>query len=92
MKELTSYTLLEPIEFGSEKIERLEFKPLKAKHLRAISTKAGFGDMLDLAAKLTGLSTDEIDMLGAEDTMRVVEIVGSFFANGQKNTAQSIQL
>ncbi len=83
--------LIEPLIFGTETVTSLSFKPMKAKHLRGLTAKAGFGEMLDLAGKLCGLTTDEMGELGAQDAMKVIEVVGGFLGNGQKTGEESTQ-
>lgn len=86
--EPTSYELLDPIEHGSEKITRLDFKPLKAKHMKEIGAKAGIADFLKIAVKLTGISSAALDEMSGRDTMKVVDVVAGFLKDGQETGDQ----
>lgn len=81
--EKKTLTLETPIEFNEERITVLEFKGLKARHLRNIPGKPGFGDLLDLVSKSTGLPVAAINELSAEDAVKAVEAVSVFFGSGQ---------
>lgn len=83
MKEVVeTYTLKEPVEFGKEKIEKLEFRAPKAKDFRKLPLQPNMGDMLDLAGRLANQPPSVMDEISAEDMMRVLDIVGKFMPDG----------
>lgn len=73
-----------PLEWGDEKITRLEFKSLKARHLASMSAKPTFKDFLQLVAQSTNLNISQINELELSDAVRAVEIVSGFFPSGQE--------
>ncbi len=89
--EIKTYDLLTPISFGSQEITRLEFKPLKAKHLRALKGVSALDDTFVIASRITGHSSEIIDELSAEDCFNVVEIINGFLKRGPKTGDQSAQ-
>ena len=64
-----SLVLKHPIQIGEmgALITSLTFKKPKAKYFRQMPLEPKMGDMLDLAARLTGLTSVEIDELSPED-------------------------
>ncbi len=77
-----------PISFGSETITELQFQELKAKHMRQLPKEVGIGDILNLAATLTGVPPKVLDEMTANDTLKVVEVVNDFFPNSQETTQE----
>ena len=73
--------LSEPLKLtgGGELTELVMPRP-KARHLRSLPMTAtpSMGMIIDLAAELAGLTSDEIDELEAADTMEVVIKLGPF--------------
>lgn len=74
--------LEEPIRFGSEAIDELEFQKPKAKHFRKLPPEPGTGDLLDLAGTLCGQPPKVIDELSVSDMKRVLEAVAGFLGAG----------
>ena len=57
-----------PIPVGNELIEAISLRDLRASDLRSLAVSApGPGDLLDIAAVLSGQSTSTIDQLSSED-------------------------
>jgi len=79
--------LRDPITIGegeaAKTYDRFTFKPLRAKHLR--SMKVGeeghtVGELLEIGAKMAGVSDVVFDELGPRDIPKVIEIVSGFMA------------
>lgn len=68
--------LQEPIEWGTETIEKIVLKPPRGKHLRGLPVSPGLNDILKLASKISGVSSAVFDEMCSEDVMRVVDAVG----------------
>jgi len=66
-----------------QQVSHLVLMPPKARHLRKFSPddfKALQMDMLlNLAAKLAGITPEEIDELNLDDTFEVIGAIGDFF-------------
>lgn len=77
----TKLKLKEPIKWGSETIAELEIRKPKAKDLRGMPLQLGMGDMLKLAAKVTGQPDPVIDELSVEDMTALMEILGGFMGS-----------
>ncbi len=75
-REAVTYRLLDPIEWGSEVIKELVFQPPKAKHIKTIKGDLSLGEILNIASKLTGVSTAALDEMSSSDAMEVSKIVG----------------
>jgi hypothetical protein len=72
-----SIQLTHPVKWGNELINVLVFREVIAKDLRSIKLNSmQFGDILDLAAKLSGHPPSVLDQLSMADVGRVVENVG----------------
>lgn len=71
-------TLKHPFDFGSETIESIELRRPKGKDLRTLPAEPNTGDILNLAAKLGGVTPSVIDEMDAEDVMEVVGAVQDF--------------
>lgn len=84
MAEPKTLKLQEPVKQGSEEIFELTIRPPKAKDLRKLPERPATGDLLDLAARITGQPPSVIDELGMADTMALLDIVGDFMEPGQK--------
>lgn len=82
------YELKEPIHFGEQVITKLVFKPLKAKHVRGTDQKVGVDQLLTLASKVTGVTSEMLDEMGMEDMTEVIKIVGGFLNPG-RSTGES---
>jgi len=82
VKEPVVIELKEPIKFGSELVTELRIRQPKAKDFRGLPMAPQFGDILDLAGRLSGQPRPIIDELDLDDLTRVVEVVGSFMPGG----------
>lgn len=71
-----------PIEVDGLVVTELNLRPLKAKDLRRLETphERKIAMMLELACFLSGQTEEVIDELEGEDVLRVLEVVGGFFA------------
>jgi len=85
MSESVTLKLQTPIQFGSEVIEELTFRPPTAKDYRLLPARDGypFATLLALAGKLTGKPDAVIDKLAGADLDAVLEIAGSFMKGGR---------
>lgn len=71
------FKLTNPIKWGNEIISELVFREIVAKDLRSIKLSSmQFGDILDLAAKLSGHPPSVLDQLSMADVTGVVQNVG----------------
>ena len=77
------YTLSEPLEFGKETITELEFRDAVGADLEDLPLTPKYGDLMDLAARLTNQPPGLIRRLSAEDAMKVALIAGEFEGGGQ---------
>lgn len=75
-KESLVYTLKQPIKIGSETIKELNFEEPRAEHFWDMGLNPNLGDLMKVAAKMTGTMEAEIKKLSFEDMMGVAEIVG----------------
>ena len=89
MNEPITLELECPIELNGEKLTKLTFSKLKAKHLKGLKADPSFDDLLNLVVKSTGEVPGIIGELDLPDAMKAVEIVSGFFTNGLK-TGQSL--
>lgn len=80
MADPVTIPLSSPIEFGSQRIEEIIIRPLKAKDLRTMKTSHDdqIRYMLEMAGKLSGQSSQIIDELEGEDLGKVIEVVTVF--------------
>jgi len=76
--------LTEPVTFAGETITELKLRRPKAKDLRSLPAEPKPGDLLDIAARLSGHTHHVIDELCVEDAVRLLEIVGNSFGSGLK--------
>jgi hypothetical protein len=86
--ERTVVKLKNPITLGSERIDELTFRPLKAKDLRRCKAKDGMPQILELAGYLAGQTTQVIDELEGEDVLSVLKVVNSFFVDSQETGSE----
>lgn len=80
--ETREVKLSNPVMFGTEKIAALVFRQAKAKDFRDMPITPKVGDMLDIAAKLSGQPPSVIDMLSPKDMAEVMKIMGEFMGDG----------
>ena len=86
MSNRTTIKLRNPIKFGSQTIEQLEFRPLKGKDLRRLKTpkERPLAMTLELAGYLSGQVKEVIDELEGDDVQEVLELVSAFFGDSQE--------
>lgn len=75
--------LAKPVTIGEETIEKLEFKELKARHIRGISAKPKMEDFFQLISISTGVGISFINEMSIPDVQRAIEVVSNFFFDGQ---------
>lgn len=91
MSSRVKLELVEPIQFGSERITELEIRRPKGKDIRALKGDSSMGDTLDLLGKLCGQPKAVIDELDVVDVQRAGEIVAGFYESGPKTGADGAQ-
>ena len=74
-----------PFEYDQERIEVINLKRPKGKHLKGLPDKPTVEDILILAAKLSGKPTTVFDEMDAVDVVRVAEEIEGFLLGGQKS-------
>lgn len=75
----TEISLIHPIEFGGERIEKLVLRRPTARDFRPLKgMEFPFAMMLDFAASLADLPAAALDSLDVADVPRVMEAVGGF--------------
>lgn len=84
-------TLLEPIEFGSEKITELTFAKLTAKQMRIIKSEVDWDTLLKIAAMLTNITDRLMDTLSVHDTIMVVEHTAFLLKSGPSIQKDALQ-
>lgn len=75
-----------PIEFGSQRIEELTFRPVVGKDLRSLRISAGLeiDAMLVLAGRLCGQPDPVIDKLSGDDLEEVLAIAADFMPGSRR--------
>jgi hypothetical protein len=83
VSDASPYTLKKPIVFGSQTIDRLDFREPVAKDLRGVDLSARTIDAnLTFASRLCGQPMPVIDQLGMADLEEVLKIVEGFLSPG----------
>jgi len=78
-KEL-ELTLLHPIKWGADTIEKLSFQPIKGKHLKGIKfPPERVDEVFKIASRLTLQPEGVFDEMSAKDVMRLTDKVGNLF-------------
>ena len=83
---MSKIQLKKPIAFGSEIIAELTFREPKALDMRQLPLHPKSGDILDLAARLSGQLPSTLNLLCIEDYQQVMNEVGSFFSPGPETS------
>lgn len=79
----TTYTLTSPIQFGSETITALHFRPPRARDFKGLTLQSQtVDDTLVLAGRLSGQPSPVLDDLSVADLMGVSEIIAGFIPGG----------
>lgn len=80
MSEPVTIELRKPISFGKRTVEKLTFRPLKAKDLRRLKeSESNIASALNFASYLSGEESQIIDELEGQDLRDVIEVVNGFF-------------
>jgi len=79
--ERKTLRLIKPISLGSQVIDELAFREPMAKDLRDLP-KDEVSQVLLLAGRLTGQTSQVLDRLGIEDFLAVGEVVQGFLPGG----------
>ena len=66
-------TLSKAVSFGSQEIRELTFAEPTGREMALIKQEMTFGDLMVIAAKLTGQPPRVMDLLAARDVRKVVE-------------------
>lgn len=74
--------LTNPVQFGSELIAELHFKPLFGKALRGLPLEMKMDDMYTLASKSCGYPPSVFDRMCLADAMEAITKVGNFIGRG----------
>jgi hypothetical protein len=79
-----------PIQFGSEKIEKLEFKarPI-AKDFKGLPGNLGQDDNMLMLSRLTNVELVAIEMLDGHDYLRANGVLQLFLGNGPGTGSES---
>lgn len=68
--------LVEPITFGSETIKEVVLKAPKGKHLKLLPPNPALKDILNMASKVSGVSSAVIDEMCSTDVIAIAEAMG----------------
>ena len=79
----TELKLQEPVQFGSERVDTLNFRKPTGKDLRKMPPKPDLSSLMDMAATLCGQPPSFFDMMDAADVFAAVELVTDFLPNGR---------
>ncbi len=82
--ENVKYKLIHPIQFGSETITELDFKPLRAKHLKRLTGKSETADTIALGQLSSGLTVEQYDEIMIEDLQAIKKIIAGFLGVSQE--------
>lgn len=78
-----------PYKYGQEEITEITLRRPKGKDLRKLPAAMDTGDILNLAAALSGHAPSVIDEMDAEDVVEVIEAVSDFLP-GSRPTGKSV--
>jgi len=84
LKDEVVITLKFPVKHGSEEIKELKLRRPKGKDMRKVPSDVSIGDMMDLAARLSGHPPSVMDELEMPDFNAVCEVIGNFLGDGLK--------
>lgn len=74
--------LTQPIEVGNEYIDTITLRRPKGKDMKGLSAAMTTGDMMKMAAKLSGNLPVVFDEMDSYDVTQVLQEVGNFFTSG----------
>lgn len=75
-KKEATIKLVEPVTFGSETISVVILKAPKGKHLKLLPPNPALKDILNMASKVSGVSSVVIDEMCATDVLAIAEAMG----------------
>ncbi len=75
--------LQDPFDFGDRRVEKFTLRAPRAKDMRDLPIDLKIGNLMDLAAKLSGTEKAIFNEMSARDAMHMVGEVSSFLAPGQ---------
>lgn len=79
---MTTIRLQTPVEIGNDLIEEITLRRPKGKDLKTLGANVTQGDLMKLAAKLSGHLPVVFDEMDAYDVTQVMDAVGNFFTSG----------
>jgi hypothetical protein len=71
-----------PIEVGNDFIEEITLRRPKGKDMKTLTANAGTGDLMKLAARLSGQLPVVFDEMDGYDVAEVLTQVGNFLTSG----------
>ena len=74
--------LIKPVVFGKTTIERLTFREMTGRDMRALHQNMTYGDLQDIGGKIANQPKAVIDKLSVKDTNALVEYVGKLLEGG----------
>lgn len=74
--------LTEPVEVAGEYIDAITLRRPKGKDMKTLSSAMNMGDMMKMAAKLSGHLPVVFDEMDSYDVTQVLQEVGNFFTSG----------
>ena len=84
LKDEVVVTLQYPVKHGSVEIKEFKFRRPKGKDMRKLPSDVSVGDIMDLAARLSGHPPSVMDELEIADFNSVNEVIGDFLGAGPK--------
>lgn len=79
---MTTIKLQTPVEVAGELIEEIVLRRPKGKDMKGLSASVNTGDLLKLAAKLSGQLPVVFDEMDGFDVTEVLGAVGNFLTSG----------
>lgn len=73
-----------PVEYEGVTLDKVQLRRPTGADLRKVPTEMGIGDMMTLAARLSGLADVAFDRMDASDVGRVIEVVQGFLRRPQR--------
>jgi len=75
-KREVTITLVEPVTFGSETVKQLTLTAPRGKHLKMLPSEPALKDILNMASKVSGVSSAVFDEMCSQDIIAVAEAMG----------------
>ena len=83
MKE-TTYKLKYPFKWDEKEYTEIKMQRPKGKHIKKLSDNPNVGDLLDIAAKCSGILPRVFDEMDVADSIAITEVVADFLASGRE--------